>query len=155
MIVLSQDWVFWSQDRVPNYPGHSMGCQKACLRCYKSEQHDGCGSQQEPSVLLRVSQNRPTLLACLEELRSRIKQKHGGDCEKAAETLESADETAQAFESAHMTSRAAQGLLACAPSAPDAMMRLRNSTLCAAAANKVALEAEQQKDAAEKGSAGP
>jgi len=28
---LSQDWVFWSQDRVPNCPGHSIGCQKACL----------------------------------------------------------------------------------------------------------------------------
>jgi len=118
------------------------------LRCYKSEQHGGCGKQQEQPVLL--SQNRPILLACLEELQSQIEQKHGGDCAKAAKTLESADETAQAFESAHRTSRAAEGLLACAPSAPDAMMRLRDATLHAAAANKVTLEAEQRKDVAEK-----
>jgi len=86
----------------------------------------------------------------LEDLRSRIEQEHGGDCAKAAETLESADETAQAFESAHKTRRAAEGLFACAPSVPDAMMRLRDATLRAAAANKVALEAEQRKDSAEK-----
>jgi len=47
------------------------------LRCYKSEQHSGCGKQQEQPVLL--SQNRPTLLACLEELRSWIEQNHSGD----------------------------------------------------------------------------
>jgi len=69
------------------------------LRCYRSEQHGSCGKQQELSVLL--SQKQPTLLACLEELRSRIEQKHGRECAKAVETLESADETAQAFESAH------------------------------------------------------
>ena len=88
----------------------------------------------------------------MEELRSRIEHRHGGDCAKAAETLESADETAQAFESAHRTNRAAEELLACAPSAPDAMMRLRDATLRAAAKNKIALEAEQRKDAAEKDS---
>jgi hypothetical protein len=89
-----------------------------------------CGKQQEPSILL--SQNRSTLLACLpvEELRSQIEQKHGGDCAKAAKTLESADDTAQAFESAQKTSRAAEGLLACTPSAPDAMMRFKDAVLC-------------------------
>ena len=87
-----------------------------------------CGKQQEPSILL--SQNRSTLLACLEELRSQIEQKHGGDCAKAAKTLESADDTAQTFESAQKTSRAAEGLLVCTPSAPDAMMRFRDAVLC-------------------------
>ena len=122
------------------------------LRHYKSEQHGGCGKQQEPSVLL--SHSLPTLLACLEELRSLIKgdcakdeavqQKHCGDCAK------SADEAAQAFGFVHKTSRAAEGLFKCAPSVPDEMMRLRDATLCAAAASKVALEAEQRKIAAEK-----
>ena len=51
-----------------------------------------CGKQQEPSILL--SQNRPTLLACLEELRSQIEQKKNGDCAKVAKTLESADHSA-------------------------------------------------------------
>ena len=54
----------------------------------------------------------------------------------------------QAFNSAHETCTAAEGLLA--SSAPHVMMRLRDATLRAAAANKVALEAEQEKDAAEK-----
>jgi len=74
----------------------------------------------------------------LEELRSHIKERHGGDCVKAV----------QAFNSVQETSTAAEGLLA--SSAPRVIMRLRDATLRAAAANKVALEAEQEKDAAEK-----
>ena len=31
---LRQDWVFWSQDRVPNCPGHSIGCQRAWLNTW-------------------------------------------------------------------------------------------------------------------------
>ena len=31
-LCISQDWVFWSQDRVPNCPWHSIGCQKACFK---------------------------------------------------------------------------------------------------------------------------
>ena len=54
----------------------------------------------------------------------------------------------QAFNSAHETSTAAEGLLA--SSAPHVMMQLRDATLRATAANKVTLEAEQEKDAAEK-----
>ena len=75
-----------------------------------------------------------------EELRShwQIEERHSGDCVKAV----------QAFNSAQETSTAAEGLLA--SSAPHVMMRLRDATLRAAAANKVALEAEQEKDAAEK-----
>jgi len=49
-----------------------------------------------------------------------------------------------------VTSKIADKLLACAPSAPHAMMRLRNAALCASASNKVAHEDEQGKDAAEK-----
>ena len=49
---------------------------------------------------------------------------HSGDCVKAVQAL--------------------------ASSAPHVMMRLRDATLRAAAANKVALKAEQEKDAAEK-----
>ena len=47
------------------------------LRCYKSQQHGGCGKQQEPSVLL--SQNRPTLLACLEELKFNLARRSWED----------------------------------------------------------------------------
>jgi len=51
-------------------------------------------------------------------------------------------------QAAHETSTAAEGLLP--SSAPHVMMQLRDATLRGAAANKVALEAEQEKDAAEK-----
>jgi len=39
-----------------------------------SKQHGGCGKAQDEPVLLTHS--RTTLLACLEELRNRIEQKH-------------------------------------------------------------------------------
>ena len=58
----------------------------ANLKCYSSRQDGGCGKQQEPSVLL--SQKRLTLLACLEELRNQIEQKHGVKCATAAEAWE-------------------------------------------------------------------
>ena len=122
----------------------ASGCPKpkgfeATLKCYKSEQYGGCGRKQEPTVL---SQSHPTLLACLEELRNRIEQKYSASCMKAAGALECADKTVS-------QSRAAKGLLACAPSATDAMMRLRDAKIRAAAANKVALESKQEKDARE------
>ena len=102
------------------------------LRCYKS---GGCGTKQEQVL---ITQSRTTLCACLEELRSRIEERHGGDCVKAV----------QAFKSAQETSTVAEGLFA--SSAPHVMMWLRDATLRAAAVNKVELETEQEKDAAEK-----
>jgi len=87
-----------------------------------------------------LTQSRTTLLACLHELRNRIEQRHGSECVKAV----------QACKFAHTTSRAVEELLACAPSAPHAMMRLWDAMLRATAANKVALETQQGKDAAEK-----
>jgi len=93
-----------------------------------------CGKPQEAPVLL--TQSCTTLLACLEELRNQIEQRHGGEFVK----------TVQACESAHKTSRVAEELLACAPSAPHAMMRLGDATLRAAAVNKAALENEEGQD---------
>mmetsp|Transcript_41971 Transcript_41971/g.61683 ORF Transcript_41971/g.61683 Transcript_41971/m.61683 type:complete len:298 (-) Transcript_41971:621-1514(-) len=101
-------------------------------QCYKS---GGCGTKQEQVI---ITQSCTTLCACVEELRSRIEERHGSDCVKAV----------QAFNSAQETSTAAEGLLA--SSAPHVMMWLSIATLRAATANKVALEAEQEKDAAEK-----
>jgi len=103
------------------------------LQFYKSR---GCGTKQKKVL---ITQSCITLFACLEELRSRIEERHGSDCVKAVRL---------STEGAHETSTSAEGLLA--SSAPHVMMRLRDATLRAAAANKVALEAEQEKDAAEK-----
>ena len=118
-------------------PTGCLGTSKATgfqvtLQCHKS---GGRGTKKEQVI---ITQSRITLCACLEELRSRIEERHGGDCVKAV----------QAFNSVQETSTAAEGLLA--SSAPRVIMRLRDATLRAAAANKVALEAEQGKDAAEK-----
>ena len=59
----------------------------ATLKCYMSKQHGGCGKAQEAPVLLTHSHT--TLLACLEELRNQIEQKHSAKCVTAAEALES------------------------------------------------------------------
>ena len=110
--------------------------------------HSGCPKPNGFTAFLKeaaggtrpLTQSCATLLACFEELRNRIKQRHGCECVKVV----------QAFESAHKTSRPAEELLACVPSAPHAMMQLRNATLRAAAANRVALETGKEKNAAEK-----
>ena len=99
--------------------------------------HSSCGKPQETPVLLTKS--RTTLLACLEELRNHIEQRHGTECVKAV----------HAFASADLTSTVAQGSSTCAPSATHVMMRPRDARKRASAANKVAPEAEQAKDAAE------
>jgi len=108
---------------------------KANLKCYSSRQDGGCGKQQEPSVLL--SQKRLTLLACLEELRNRIEQKHGVKCATAAEAWESA-QTPKA-----VSTPAQQDIF-------KAMMEIEAAKKRAVIANKASLEAEQEKDAAEK-----
>jgi len=62
----------------PIHNGHMFSRKptefNATLKCYMSKPHGGCGKAQEAPVLLTHS--RTTLLACLEELRNRIKQKH-------------------------------------------------------------------------------
>jgi len=102
-------------------PTGCLGTSKATgfqvtLQCHKS---GGRGTKKEQVI---ITQSRITLCACLEELRSRIEERHGGDCVKAV----------QAFNSAQETSTAAEGLLA--SSAPHVMMRLKDATLRAAAA---------------------
>jgi len=100
-----------------------------------SEQHSGCGKAQEAPVLLTHS--RTTLLACLEELRNRIEQKNGVRCVTAAEALESA-QTPKA-----VSTPAQQDIF-------KAMMEIEAAKKRAVIANKASLEAEQEKDAAEK-----
>jgi len=65
----------------------------------------------------------------MEELRNWIEQTHGGECVKVI----------QASKFALESSRAAEALLACAPSSIYAMIRLRDATIRAAAADKVLL----------------
>jgi len=69
---------------------------RATLKCSTSHLHGSCGKAQEAPVLLTHSPDRTTLLACLQELRNRIEQRHGSEFVKAV----------QACEFAHTTSRA-------------------------------------------------
>jgi len=76
----------------PTHNGHMFSRKPtgfyATLKCYMSKQHGGCGKAQEAPVFLMHS--RTKLLACLEELRNRIEQKHGVKCVTATKALESA-----------------------------------------------------------------
>ena len=59
------------------------------LQYYKS---GGCGTKQEQVI---ITQSRTTLCACLEELCSQIEERHGGDCVKAVQAFNSAQEIGQ------------------------------------------------------------
>ena len=49
------------------------------LQCYKSVGYGGCGKKQEQVL---ITQSHTTLCACLEELHSRIQERHRGDSVK-------------------------------------------------------------------------
>ena len=67
---------------------------QAMLWCHAGREHGGCGKRLEPPVF--VTQSRTTLLACLQELRKRLGQRHGGDCVAAAEAARAAEEAKKA-----------------------------------------------------------
>jgi len=118
-----------------NKPGYRVG-----LRCFSCQEYGSCGQQQAGPV--RITNTRTTLLACLQELHKQIVDDHGARC---------VDATPAADESATSSSSTADACLAGAASnVMDLMMRFSNTKARAVAANKVALEAEQAKDALER-----
>jgi hypothetical protein len=80
---------------------------------------------------------RPTLLACLQELRKRL-QEHHGNCAQALTEKDAADTASTPTVSPDI------------PNVLQAMMKFEQANARAKTANKVALEAEKEKDAAEK-----
>jgi hypothetical protein len=92
-----------------------------------------CGKKQEPAV--QVSSVHPTELACLQELLKRLQDRHVAEAlakKAAADVVPAA--TVNPGE----------------PNVLQAMMKLEQANARAKPANKVALEAEKEKDAAEK-----
>jgi hypothetical protein len=90
---------------------------------------------QEPAVrLLRV---HPTELACLQELLKRLQDRHV-ECAGAVAKKAAADAASAATVSPDT------------PNVLPARMQLRQAKSCAGAANKLALEAEKERDADEK-----
>ena len=104
---------------------------RVTLTCYNCREYGSCEKPQEAPI--HLSKQRTTMRACLQELRKRLEENHG----KCAEALTAAD---------------AQAATAVSPDAPNvlqAMMQLEQAKTRAKAANKLALEAEKEKDAAE------
>ena len=61
---------------------------RATLKCSMRSPHDNCGKAQEAPVL--QTHSRITLLACLQEVRNRIEQRHGSECVKLAIGIDAA-----------------------------------------------------------------
>jgi hypothetical protein len=116
------------------HKGHGTGWGVS-LRFSTCEEYDNCGKKQEPPV--QVSSVHPTELACLQELLKRLQDRHV--------------EYAQAVAKKAAADAVSAGTVS--PDTPNvlqAMMQLRQAKSRAEAANKFALEAEKEKDAAEK-----
>ncbi len=94
-----------------------------------------CGKKQEPPV--QLSCDRKSELACLQELLKRLQDRHV-DCAEALAKTAAADAVSAATVSPDP------------PNVLQAKMQLRQAKSRAEAANKLALEAEKERDAAEK-----
>jgi hypothetical protein len=90
-----------------------------------------CGKKQEPPV--QLSSDRKSELACLQELLKRLQDRHV-DCAEALAKKASADAASDAIVNPD------------APNVLQAMMKLEQANARAKTANKVALEAEKEKD---------
>ena len=108
---------------------------QASLSCYGCQEYGSCPKKQEPAV--RLSRVHTTELACLQELLKRLQDRHV-QCAEAVAKKGAADAASAAAVSPD------------APNVLQAMMKLEQAKARAKTANKVALEAEKEKDAAEK-----
>ena len=115
-----------------NSHGHGY---RVSLRCFACEEYGSCGKKQEPPV--QVSSRNPTELACLQELLKRLQDRHV-QCAEAVAKKAAADAASPATVDPDT------------PNVLQAMMKLEQAKARAKTANKVALEAEKEKDAAEK-----
>ncbi len=111
---------------VPAHKDKALGF-RATLSCALCRWYDSCGKGQEQAV--QLSRERTTLLACLQELRKRLQDRHGFRCAQAVAKKAAADADSAATVSPDP------------PNALQAMMQLRQAKSRAEAANKVALEA--------------
>jgi hypothetical protein len=107
---------------------------RVTLTCFACREYNSCGKKQETSV--HISGERPNLLACLQELRKRLEEHHG-NCAQALTEKDAADAASAATVNPDT------------PNVLQAMMKLEQAKARAKTANKVALEAEEERDAAE------
>ncbi len=98
---------------------------RVTLTCFACREYDSCGKKQEASV--HISGERPTLLACLQELRKRLEEHHVG-CAEAVAKKAAADAVSAATVNPDT------------PNVLDAMVQLEQVRTRAKASNKLALE---------------
>ena len=83
---------------------------RVTLTCFACREYDSCGKKQEASV--HISGERPTLLACLQELRKRLEENHVGCAEalakKAAADKPNVMQTMMLLQQARFCAKAAQ-----------------------------------------------
>ena len=115
-----------------NSHGHGY---RVSLRCFACEEYGSCGKKQEPPV--QVSSRNPTELACLQELLKRLQDRHV-QCAEAVTKKAAADAASPATVDPDT------------PNVLQAMMKLEQAKARAKTANKLALEAEKESDAAQK-----
>jgi hypothetical protein len=105
------------------------------LSCSRCQEYDICPKKQEPVV--HRSRVHPTELACLQERLKRLQDRHV-DCAEAVAKKAAADAASAATVNPDT------------PNVMQAMMKFEKVNARSKTANKVALEAEKENDAAEK-----
>jgi hypothetical protein len=108
---------------------------RVTLTYYNCREYGSCENPQEAPIHLK--KERTTMHTCLQELRKRLHQNHG-DCAEGL-TKKAADDTASAATVSPDT-----------PNVLQSMMQLEQAKSRAEAANKLALEAEKERDTPEK-----
>jgi hypothetical protein len=97
---------------------------RVTLTCFACREYNSCGKKQEASV--DISGERPTLFACLQELRKRLEEHHG-NCAQALTEKDAADAASAAT------------VYPDAPNVLQAMMQLEQAKTRAKTANRLAL----------------
>ncbi len=106
--------------------------------CYNCREYGSCEKPQEAPI--HLSKERTTMRACLQELIKRLEENHGNCAESLVKKAKKAVDDDVSTATVNPDT----------PNVLQAMMKLEQANARAKNANKVALEVEKEKDAAEK-----
>ena len=123
--------------------GERLGV-RASLTCYAAREYSSCKCKQ--SNIVFVTQQRRTLLACLQDLSQQLQASHGQNCIDAAHAL--AREQAAAAAASRPPARD-ENAMASMMHLAKIRSRLEEATKRAVEANAACLDAEKEKDAAQ------
>ena len=123
--------------------GERLGV-RASLTCYAAREYRSCKCKR--SNIVFVTQQRPTLLACLQDLSQQLQASHGQNCIDAAHAL--AREQAAAAAASSPPARD-ENVMASMMHLAQIRSQLEAATKRAVDANAACLAAEREKDAAQ------